>query len=229
MRFHFVSHPTTQLKSGEEIAKISFRDAYHKDQNDPSIDVTWRRKEGADWQNPDVALTGTPEIVLEKARILRGLTGFVASQEKLKLDDPDALLVAMEREGALQVAFVAQKRQFQPIKYIDPAAINWKAMVDGRGIIVVEAAEEEEAQREAGKRLLALVSGDEVDVELADKFAAWLKLGRPVQKQEQKDGVEIHPLDVYCRRGHQRKAAEKKAGVTETASHKKPVIKGATK
>jgi hypothetical protein len=211
MRFHFISSVLSPIKHERFVEEVdcTFRDAQKPDLGAPAVTITWSRTKSGDWESPVTMIDGSPEMVAAKSKILRGLMNF-AEERKISLIDPDALLVALEREKSEQAVLLG--RSYVPVRKIEATELMWKVVVDGQTMFQVKGAEEDDARREAGRRFMSLVDDNE---ELAEKLMAWIKAKKPISKVEKKDQPDTYPLSVYCRRGHQRAAAEKKDSKTK--------------
>ena len=205
MRFHFVTFPINKKSDGKEEVAVEFRDSLKPERSSPGLVLTWHRGPKEDWANPLVELAGDPAVVIAQSKILRALDSFCENGE-IDLTDPDRVLVHIERAKGEQVVLV--NKEYLPVRRVDGDATRWAAIAaDKSQLLVVAADDEADAKKTLGRQLMAMT--DE-DADLVDQVSAWMKSGKPVKKIEKDGAIKIHPLDVYCKRGHQRAAAEKK-------------------
>ncbi len=204
MRFHFVSHPITKDGNKDSIS-IEFRDALYPKASRSGVTINWIRGAKDDWASPQCNLIGEPSEVIAMSRILRALDSFCESA-KIDMNDPDALLVQIERASGEHV--VLNGHDYIRVSKLGGDDISWKAVgVDGQAIITVKSKEEDDAKKTAGRKIMDMTDEDPA---MNDKLMAWIKAGKPVKRVDKNSDIKVHPLDAYCKRGHQRAAAEKK-------------------
>jgi hypothetical protein len=212
MRFHFIASALSAIKHEKYTEEVdcTFRDLLKTEFLAPAVVVTWSRTKAGDWESPVTILDGSPEMVVAKAKILKALLTF-AEERKLSIVDPDALLVAIERDKGEQAVMDSAARKCVPVRKLNSEDTMYRAVVDSETLIQVKAKDEDGAKSECGYRLLSLVEEDD---SLSDKFHAWIKAKKPVTKVETKDQPKVQSVNVYCKRGHQRAAADLSAKKT---------------
>ncbi len=204
MKLGFITGPITLTKEGLEIVDLKLMDQLALDKDDPLITIRWSRKKGAEWSDPEVL---GEDMALgafgADARLRKAIDALITEDDDL--NDPDALLVRWVRDGiAMQVVYDPRfKKCVDVTKLRGEGKEQWAP--DGvTSEVSVLAKDEEEAQ----SRIMSELSKDD---ENADVIAAWMKSKRKVKRISEGKLPTVHPDTVYCKRGHQRAALEKKA------------------
>jgi len=211
MKFAFIPHPIT--KDGDT-ETITLEVGRYGDQT-KTIKVVWTRIKGTDWSNARVlGVSALHQVLAVAGSNMRTLAKFVEDHE-LDMDDPDALISMIEREGG---SCYVRNAAGQLVCYSDVSKNG-----DRKEFITTTAAgmnheysvfaEDEDRAKAMVTRLL--VSGAEDNDALYDELKHWGKAGKPIKEVEKKSTVKAPDLGLYCKRGHQRKALAMKLKLKE--------------
>ncbi len=213
MKLGFITSQITNSNQGDEVVRLKLMDQLALDKEDPAITLRWTRKKGAEWADAEVL---GEDLSLgsfgSDARLRRAVDALITEDDDL--NDPDALLVRWVRAGiAMQVVYDPRfKKHVDVTKLRGEGKEQWAP--DGvTSEVTVMAKDEEEAQ----SRVMSELAKDDDN---ADIIASWMKNKRKVKRVSEGKLPTVHPDNVYCKRGHQRAALEKKAPLKKEAKAK---------
>lgn len=217
MRIDYIASNPTKTGSKEQIALELVT------KTGARVHLEWSRGDNEDWTNPICTVRGGLDRAgfIDGAKIAAWLSRF-ASKRKFDINDPDALIVNLERRGAEQLVVVGGS--MLPVKEVQGEVQRYRVVgvtdVDGNDVIV-RASSVADAADTASKLLLNLQNEGKVDL---DSFVGFLK-NKQVEKIAS-EGVKIPDVVNYCKRGGKRAvaAAEPKAKKEEPAAEAKKVV-----
>ncbi len=205
MKLGFITHPIT-TKDGVDTVDLTLMDQLSLDKGDDQVVVRWTRKKGGEWSEPFRPGEDLPLGSFGKdGRMVKAVDALITEDDDL--NDPDALLVRWVREGiAMQVVYDPRFKKFVDVTKLRGEGKEQWAPDGVTTEISVMAKDEEEAQ----SRIMSELAKDDDN---ADIIASWMKSKRKVKRISEGKLPTVHPDTVYCKRGHQRAALEKKQPV----------------
>lgn len=198
-RIAFIAHQPTKDGDVETIRLTVMRSLNLNDK----VDIAWTRGPKTDWGNPTVVPVSL-EDSFAAASALSTLKTFMNGAE-VDGSDPDALIVALERDGSELFVRNATGGILKAADVVKHSTMD-EYLTDVAGTkkrYSARAADEDDARVSIGRLILKKA---EEDPSCYDDLAVWGKAGKPVKRVEKKDGIKLPDLGAYCKRGHQRSA-----------------------